>query len=121
MENFQLHLNSIGRGKGVAVYLKNKRLIQTHTVTSADLQIGVLESSDFTVDSLYRSQTDRSLADQLTEVIPPEGPCLVVGDFNICSRTNPNHEVFTNLIASGFNLMVSAEMQKSTNVQTLFV
>ena len=107
MENFQLHLNSIGRGKGVAVYLKNEKFIQTHTVTSADLQISVLESPDLTVVSLYRSQADRSLADQLAEVIPPEGPCLVVGDFNICSRTSPNHEALTNLIARGFKLLVS--------------
>ena len=31
MENYQLHLNSIGRGKGVAVYLKNRKFIQTHS------------------------------------------------------------------------------------------
>jgi hypothetical protein len=31
----------------------------------------------------------------------------VVGDFNICSRTSPNHEAPTNLIARGFKLLVS--------------
>ena len=107
MDNFQLHLNSIGRGKGVAVYLKNERFIQTQTVSSADLQISVLESADLTVVTLYRSQADRSLAEQLAEVIPPEGRCLVIGDFNICSRTNSNQEVFTNLVGRGFILMVS--------------
>ena len=51
--------------------------------------------SAMTVIALYRSQADRTLAERLAEELSDKNePFLVIGDFNLCSRSLPNHEVF---------------------------
>jgi hypothetical protein len=47
------------------------------------------------------------LAQQLKELIPAVGSCLIIGDFNICTSRSPSHEVFISLKALGFKLLVS--------------
>ena len=44
---------------------------------------------------------------ELSNIIPKTSPCLLIGDLNICSMANPNHEVFTALRLLGFQLLIS--------------
>ena len=67
----------------------------------------ILESEDLCVICIYRSDQDKSLCNQLAEVIPASTPCLVIGDINICSMAASNHEVFTMLKVMGFSLLVT--------------
>ena len=105
IEGYELYLNSVGRGRGIAVYVRREETADTVNITQPDLQITRINTSAVTVISLYRSQADRTLAERLaTELSDKEEPFLVIGDFNLCSRSLPNHEVFTLLTSLGFRL-----------------
>ena len=66
----------------------------------------LLKSNELHVLGLYRSKPDIVLSSELSRVIPATGPCLVIGDFNICSKKTPNHQVFIILRSLGFNLLL---------------
>ena len=106
LPGYKLHLNSRGRGKGLAAYY-NEKFNVTQSICSDLLQITVLEANDICVISIYRSHGDKSLNTQLSHVIPKTGSCLIIGDLNICSSENNQHEVFTVLRSMGFQLMIS--------------
>ena len=105
LNGYKLHLNSYGRGKGLAVYYKDNIFQPIQDCQREFLQITVIKSKDLTVVGLYRSAGDRNLAADLKKVVPTTGPCLVIGDFNICSAKSPNHEVFKSLKSMGFKLL----------------
>ncbi len=107
LNSYKLHLNSCGRGKGLAVYCRQGKFSTTQYINDENLQISLIEAEDFNIVCLYRSDPDRSLATHLKNIIPPAGCCLVVGDFNICSMKHPDHEVFATLRSMHFNLLVS--------------
>ena len=48
-----------------------------------------------------------SLSTKLQEIIPVTESCLIIGDLNICSSKEPNHEVHRILRAMEFHLLVS--------------
>ena len=105
LNGYKLHLNSYGRGKGLAIYYKENIFQPIKDCQREFLQITVIRSEDLTVVGLYRSAGDRNLAADLKKVVPTTGPCLVIGDFNICSAKSPNHEVFKSLKSMGFKLL----------------
>ena len=63
-------------------------------IADEHIQLTVLESKHLTVISLYRSITDKHLATYLKDAIPATGNCLIIGDFNLCTKKFPNHDVF---------------------------
>jgi hypothetical protein len=107
LRNYRLHLNSSGRGKGIAIYFKDTKFAVTQKIKEENHQISKMESKDFTVVALYRSHADRTLATQLKATISFAGSCLVIGDFNVCSKLNPSHEIFATLRSLGFNLLIN--------------
>jgi hypothetical protein len=107
LDGYKLHLNSSGRGKGLAVYFKENKFATTQDIKREHLQITILESQDLCVVSLYRSDADRTLAAELKTIIPATGTCLVIGDFNLCTARSPKHEVFQTLRSMGFELLVT--------------
>ena len=95
IEGYELYLNSVGRGRGIAAYVRRGEISETVNITQHDLQIIRINMSAMTVIALYRSQADRTLAERLAEELSDKNePFLVIGDFNLCSRSLPNHEVF---------------------------
>ena len=72
-------------------------------INTENSQITLLQSEELSVVCLYRSDADRNLNVELSKIIPTEGPCLVIGDFNLCHKKSKNHEVFTALKSMGFN------------------
>ena len=106
IDGYQIHLNSKGRGKGLALYIKEQKFSVILDIADEDLQLTSLESENLTVVCLYRSNADKTLAMHLKKIIPAIGTCLIIGDFNICSKKQPNHEVFRELQSMGFNCLV---------------
>ena len=103
LEGYKLYLNSVGRGRGIAAYVREEEILDTVNITQSDLQIIMMNMSAITVISLYRSQGNSSLAEWLAlELSDQDEAVLVIGDFNMCSRSHPNHEVFTVLTRLGF-------------------
>ena len=107
LNNYSLSLNSEGRGKGLAVFFKESMFQVTRQINKPDYQMSKLESENFTVITLYRSQTSRDFAEQLIEMIPLDGDCLVIGDMNICSKTQSQNDVFSILRTFGFMLLIN--------------
>ena len=107
LNGYKIHLNSIGRGKGLATYFKEEKFAVKQDIKNEDLQITILESENLCVIGLYRSSEDRSLSLYLKELIPDTGNCLIIGDFNLCTRRLPSHEVFLTMKALGFKRLIS--------------
>ena len=107
LHGFDLNLNSVGRGKGLAAYFKADKFTVVKSVTKDLLQLTVLASVDLCVIALHRSSGDQELRQNLIEVIPDDCSCLVIGDFNICSIRNSDHEVFEALQQMGFQLLTT--------------
>ena len=107
LNGYKLHLNSVGRGKGLAVYYKEKEIESIYDVTKENLQITCLNLQNLLVVCLYKSSSDITLATELQYIIPPGIPCLIMGDFNICLSRSSQHEVFTMLRSMGFQVQVS--------------
>ena len=104
---YKLHINGNGRGKGLATYFKENKFAVKLDITNEDLQITILESENLCVIGLYRSNADRTLCLQLQELIPAVGNCLIIGDFNLCTRRSPSHDLFITLKSLEFKLLVS--------------
>ena len=106
LKDTTVHFNSKGRGKGLAVYIRNNIFNIVKEINNESLQMTLLKSQQLYVLGLYRSKPDKILSSELCRVIPANGPCLVIGDFNICSQKRSNHQVFNILRSLGFNLLL---------------
>ena len=108
IEDFTLLLNSAGRGKGIATYYKDKtfshKILQCKHVKKKLMQMTVLSTQDLNIINIYRSKYDNTLKEVLTREIDSkiQTPTLVIGDFNICYKENPNNEVSRTLQERGF-------------------
>ena len=105
VENYKLHLNSVGKGKGLAVYYNERTSSVISQSTEPLHQISKLDTKDCTVLCVYRSYGDESLTVKLKEMIPVSGSCLIIGDFNLCIGRQENHEVFQTLRSLHFQLL----------------
>ena len=85
----------------------NNKFAIKEVIADEDLTLSILKSDSICVISLYRSNTNKTLATHLEVVVPDNGNCLVIGDFNLCSRKSSNHAVFTLLRSMGFKLLVA--------------
>ena len=106
--SYALHLNSHGRGKGLAVFYKeefgcifdiNQEKLNLTKISSKEMDIiGIYQSRDCSLDSTIES---------LEKLINWEKTTLVIGDFNICNHKNPENRVKTYLTERKFELLIS--------------
>jgi exonuclease III len=84
--NYELHLNSNGKGKGLAIYFKKDILRHEADIKEENIQISKFTSSDMDLLVLYRSQTGnlKLLKQYLENTHLGDKPLLVIGDFNFC-------------------------------------
>lgn len=104
VDGFQLHTNSEGKGKGVAVYFKKDMFTLEYEYAQSDLQITTLSSSELTVIAVYRSLGNNNLVELLPEIIKRNinENCIISGDLNLCPRREPNHPFFIMMRDLGF-------------------
>ena len=88
--NYNLYLNSNGKGKGVAAYCKKDIFMHKIDIKEENIQLSKFTSSALDIIVLYRSQQGnyRELNQYLEEMINSEKPQLVIGDFNFCYLDN---------------------------------
>ena len=84
--NYELHLNSNGKGKGLAIYFKKDTLKHEADIKEENIQMSKFTSSYIDLIVLYRSQTGnlKLMKQYLENVNKGEKPLLVIGDFNFC-------------------------------------
>ena len=90
-ENFQipgfaLHLNSKGRGKGIATYYKENIFQHETDISDSSLQISKFSSPNIDILALYRSQNCNleDLQNHLQALTERKKAQIIIGDFNIC-------------------------------------
>ena len=84
--NYELHLNSRGRGKGIAIYFKNENFKHKCDIKEENMQLSKFTSYNLDVVALYKSQQESqaNLNEAIKKMTTSEKPVLVIGDFNIC-------------------------------------
>ena len=87
---YDLHLNSNGRGKGIAIYFKRESIKHNIDIKEDSCQISKFTSLDIDIVVIYRSQSGdlNELAKNLNELDVNEKPLIVIGDFNYCYKEN---------------------------------
>ena len=109
LEGYTTHLNSQGRGKGLAIYIKKNKFRHVMDLNSPYMQITKVASENMDVIAVYKSQEESflSLKNQVEALIDPNKTSLVVGDFNFCYKTSQN-EFSSFMSKSKFNQLVEA-------------
>jgi exonuclease III len=107
IEHYALHLNSNGRGKGLAIYYKKNIFKHETDVKEENMQISKFTSSDIDVLVLYRSQNGNLnlLRQHLEELMNSEKPTMVIGDFNFCFLEDSSQSL-KNYLTENFSQLV---------------
>merc|ERR1712112_608653 len=86
LEGFTSHFESVGRGKGLAVYVKKelRGVIGISKLGEQNIQLIKVEMRKLDVITIYRSQEEPlyQATHHLKNLVNPEKDTLVVGDFN---------------------------------------
>ena len=93
--NYDLHLNSKGRGKGIATYFKQNIFKHVKDIKQENMQLSKFTSSAIDIVVTYRSQEGnykelKHNIDLMTEGKKPE---LVIGDFNFCYQDQSSNPI----------------------------
>ena len=104
MDGFNCLYNSIGPGKGLAVYYKMEIFRPGPQVKENRIQISKLVSDDVDVIVVYRSDQGNlgHLINHLKHLVDLRKNTVVTGDLNICYMTNRNNILIKFLEAEGF-------------------
>ena len=105
---YQSHFNSIGPGKGLALYYKEGTFKPTIDIKREKMQISKLEAAESHVISVYRSEQGNltELIERLENLITPGVTTVVCGDFNFCYIANRNNKVTKFLENTGFSQLM---------------
>ena len=107
LDNYEVHLNSTGRGKGLAVFYKmHVERVADHN--EDNINITKLELTKMDVIAVYRSAdgTWDSLTNKLTEILDLSKTTMVFGDMNICNKKRPENKLKRFLEGVGFREVV---------------
>ena len=106
--NYELHLNSNGKGKGVAAYF-NKQLFRPDSdIKKPDMQISKFSSSTLDIILLYRSQSANlsEINQDIESLTNREKPQLIIGDFNFCYLTHTSNATRAYLLGDNFKQLI---------------
>ena len=93
IKNYKLHLNSSGRGKGIATYFKESKFKHKYDIKEQHMQLSKFSSIDLDVVVIYKSQeaSYENLNEAIEVMIEGEKPILVIGDFNFSYSDNSSN------------------------------
>ena len=108
INGYKSHYNSIGPGKGLALYYKDGTFKPTDDIKHEKMQISKLKSAELEVITVYRSDQGNlsELLDILKDLINPLVTTVVCGDFNICYLSNRKNKVTKYLEQNGFSQLM---------------
>ena len=103
--NYELKLNSNGKGKGIATYFKKEIWTHEADVKMENMQLSKFSSNLLQLVVLYRSQDGNHevLTEILQTLVVRNKPTLVIGDLNYCyleSSSNLTKQYFHNNLFS---------------------
>ena len=93
LDGYQGYFNSVGPGKGVAVYVREGlQIMGVHNLSDPNIQLSKIALGKLDIINVYRSQDEplHSAAHHLQNFIDPEKDTLIIGDVNVCAtKANP--------------------------------
>ena len=99
---FNVHFASVGRGKGIATYFTNSFIIEKDIVQPT-YQMTKIVSEDKEIINVYRStNAPVNFLVDLKSLINDDRITYIVGDFNICHKTEKTNKVVQHLKDTGF-------------------
>ena len=109
INGYKSHYNSIGPGKGLALYYKSEIFKLGPEIKEDKMQISKLQSMEVDVIIVYRSEQGNltDLAEHLKKLISTEVNTVVTGDFNLCYVSNRNNKVTKYLENDGFSQLMN--------------
>ena len=104
LHDYDLHLNSVGHGKGIAVYFNAEKFIHSADIKKPLFQITKMCSPDVDVLTIYRSSGGKKdeLLKDIISLIDPSKSTVLCGDFNFCSAKEKNCSFVKTLNFMGF-------------------
>ena len=102
MDTFNVHFASVGRGKGIATYFKDEFRVD-QDIVKATYQMTKIISEEKEIINVYRStNAPANFLDDLKSLINVDRVTYIVGDFNICYKTEKTNDVVKTLLNLGF-------------------
>ena len=107
---YELHLNSVGEGKGLATYFKPEKADHVKDITQTKFQVTKLSTPEIDIISVYRSQGANNihLVHELISAINSEKTSIICGDFNLCFADDKINVLMKRLQDQGFCQLVKS-------------
>ena len=105
---YNLHLNSHGKGKGIAIYFKKDTLKHEQDITEENMQISKFNSANIDIVVLYRSQkgNQQDLIKNLEAIKTRDKAQLIIGDFNFCYQEDSLNSILKYLKDNDFSQLI---------------
>ena len=107
MDGFTNHFNSTGRGKGIATFYKP---CYNHVmdVSCEKYQMTKISSDSTDIINIYRSAdaSTEEFKKHLKQMWDSSKDTYLVGDFNLCYKSDRNHPILKELSNFGFEQMI---------------
>ena len=105
---YNLHINSNGKGKGIASYYKKEVFFPVKDVKKTFMQLSHFSSSTVDIIVLYRSQQGHmeEMNEHLQQMLSEEKPQLIIGDFNHCYLNKASNSTRNFLEINNFRQLI---------------
>ena len=115
LEGYDAHFNSVGPGKGLAIYFKKENFNHVCDIQKQKMQLSKFESPKLDVITVYRSEQGNSseLLEHIKNLITHGKNTAICGDFNICYLSTRNNRITKYLEENGFKQLV----KEATHIQ----
>ena len=109
IQGFKLDLNSIGSGKGLAIFFKEKRCHTNVLIKEDNLQMSKLSHPQFDVIAIYRSRdgSQETLIEAVKNNTSQTKITIVMGDFNLCAVEDHNSVMSQGMLQLGYSQLVT--------------
>ena len=107
---YELKLNSVGEGKGLATYFKPDKAYHIIDITQPRFQVTKLSTPEIDIINVYRSQGANStdMLHELKSAINNAKTSIICGDFNLCFANDKINVLVKGLQDQGFRQLVKS-------------
>ena len=115
ISNYTLHLNSHGKGKGIAIYFKKDTFKHEQDINEENMQLSKFNSTIIDIVVVYRSQNgnQKDLIEHLKLIKSSDKPQLILGDFNFCYKEDSLNSTLKFLKDNEFSQLI----QEATHIE----
>ena len=115
---YTLHLNSYGKGKGLAIYFKKNLFHHETGIKEENMQLTNFSLTNLNIVVIYRSQNGNltKLKQHLESITNRSKPELIISDFNFDYQRSPSNPTSTYLQDCGYKQLISEPTHTEGNI-----